>query len=177
MVVIVLSHTTLKLSRLLMRYFLDTEFNGFGGTLISLALVSEEGETIYLSLSDNEIEGLDIEPWVRKNVLPVLSAPGAQPERLPRKDWARRLASYFKSASSIDIVADWPDDIRYLMQAITVRPGEMIPLPDFTISCRHVPSWPTRLKGAVRHNALWDARALREVVLRPFTDSLKQASG
>ena len=31
-----------------MRYFLDTEFNGFGGELLSLALVREDGASIYL---------------------------------------------------------------------------------------------------------------------------------
>gem|GEM_PF-4079500 len=31
-----------------LRYFLDTEFNGFGGALISLALVSEAGPSLYL---------------------------------------------------------------------------------------------------------------------------------
>lgn len=30
-----------------MRYFLDTEFNGFGGGLISLALVREDGLPFY----------------------------------------------------------------------------------------------------------------------------------
>ena len=30
-----------------MRYFLDTEFNGFGGCLISLALVPEDGDQDY----------------------------------------------------------------------------------------------------------------------------------
>ena len=34
-----------------MRYFLDTEFNGFGGALISLALVPEIGDKdFYVSL-------------------------------------------------------------------------------------------------------------------------------
>ena len=35
----------------IMRYFLDTEFNGFGGTLISVALVPEHGDDdFYASL-------------------------------------------------------------------------------------------------------------------------------
>ena len=33
-----------------MRYFLDTEFNGFGGALLSLALVPEDGEEFYVTL-------------------------------------------------------------------------------------------------------------------------------
>ena len=33
-----------------MRYFLDTEFNGFAGALLSIALVPEEGEEFYAVL-------------------------------------------------------------------------------------------------------------------------------
>ncbi len=34
-----------------MRYFLDTEYNGFGGALLSLALVPEDGgEEFYVTL-------------------------------------------------------------------------------------------------------------------------------
>lgn len=35
-----------------MRYTLDTEFNGFGGDLLSLALVREDGESLYLVTSE-----------------------------------------------------------------------------------------------------------------------------
>ena len=50
-----------------MRYFLDTEFNGFGGELISLALVPEHGHDEYyavLPLPD------ELHPWVERNVVP-----------------------------------------------------------------------------------------------------------
>ena len=33
-----------------MRYFLDTEYNGWGGALLSLALVPDDGEELYLTL-------------------------------------------------------------------------------------------------------------------------------
>ena len=33
-----------------MSYFLDTEYNGWGGALLSLALVPDEGEELYLTL-------------------------------------------------------------------------------------------------------------------------------
>nr|MBA4771246.1 hypothetical protein [Sphingobium sp.] len=52
-----------------MRYFLDTEFNGFGGTLISVALVPEHGDQeFYVSLPLPD----EIEPWVAKHVIPYL---------------------------------------------------------------------------------------------------------
>ena len=48
------------------RYFLDTEFNGFGGALLSLALVPEDGSEFYITLAfDGELNA-----WVERNVLP-----------------------------------------------------------------------------------------------------------
>lgn len=158
-----------------LKYFLDTEFNGFGGDLISLALAPEDGAPVYLALPDEALAEMQIDPWVARHVLPVLATPGASPERLDRQRWGRRLASYFKGVDHVEFVADWPDDIRYLMQAITLKPGMVIELPEFSISCVHAASWPNQLQGAVRHNALWDARALRQAVLNPPQSSLKRA--
>lgn len=53
-----------------MRYYLDTEFDGFGGPLLSLALVREDGASFYVVTSasaENE--------WVKANVEPILLAP------------------------------------------------------------------------------------------------------
>ncbi len=64
-----------------MRYFLDTEFNGFGGALISLALVSEAGQSLYL------IYGAPAVPdqFVRDHVHPKL-------ERVPANVAIRRVS-------------------------------------------------------------------------------------
>lgn len=43
-----------------MRYYLDTEFNGRGGQLLSLALVREDGESIYWVSSFNFDEDWDL---------------------------------------------------------------------------------------------------------------------
>jgi hypothetical protein len=48
------------------RYFLDTEFNGFGGTLLSLALVPEDGEEFYAIIASDD----PLHPWVERNVIP-----------------------------------------------------------------------------------------------------------
>ena len=48
-----------------LRYFLDTEFNGFGGELLSLALVPDEGDRefyVVLPLPDT------LDPWVERHV-------------------------------------------------------------------------------------------------------------
>ena len=51
-----------------MRYFIDVEFNGFGGPLISLALAAEDPGTAppYEALPCHVPE-----PWVVSHVLPV----------------------------------------------------------------------------------------------------------
>ena len=51
-----------------MRYFLDTEFNGFGGALLSLALVPEEAARILRQLEYTD----PLVPWVERHVVPFL---------------------------------------------------------------------------------------------------------
>ena len=40
-----------------MRYFLDTEFNGFGGTLISVALVPEQRGSRFRRFTEDRLHG------------------------------------------------------------------------------------------------------------------------
>ena len=51
-----------------MRYFLDTEYDGFGGTLLSLALVPEDGGEEFYVVIAGEAEV----PWVQRHVMPFL---------------------------------------------------------------------------------------------------------
>ena len=70
-----------------MRYFLDTEYNGWGGALLSLALVPDEGEELYLTI---DWDG-PLEEWVERHVIPYLDMvpePLVSP-RLCRADAAR----------------------------------------------------------------------------------------
>ena len=95
-----------------MRYFLDTEYNGWGGALLSLALVPDDGEELYLTLDWSG----SLEQWVERNVVPYLDT---VPEslvspRLSRADAARALAHYLAGDPQPLIVADWPEDIAYL---------------------------------------------------------------
>ena len=148
-----------------MRYYIDTEFNGFGGSLLSMALVSEMGQELYLARPLSDIESMRLDPFVAKKVLPVLEADQAAPESLALCEWPFRLERFLKDDASPVFIADWHDDIRFLMEVMTVQPGKMIRLPDFTCRIVHIESWPNQLQGAVRHNALWDARALRSALI------------
>ncbi len=147
-----------------MLYFLDCEFNGFGGELISLALVAEAGRELYLARSPDELAALRIEQWVEMHVMPNLDLPGATPEIMPARKFATRLRQFLQGDMAPAIIADWPEDIAHLMGCLIVSPGQMIVIPNMTLALIHSPPWPEDLKGAVPHNALWDARALRHSV-------------
>src|SRR3546814_5579366 len=83
-----------------MRYFLDTEYNGFGGELISLALVPEHGDQEYyavLPLPD------EIHPWVERNVVPYLGSvpPGHHAEPVSRLSAAARSEEHTSELQSL----------------------------------------------------------------------------
>ena len=77
--------------------------------LLSLALVPEDGEELYLTLDWSGA----LEPWVEKNVIPYLDMiPDTLiSPRLNRADAARTIAHYLAGDSDPLIVADWPEDI------------------------------------------------------------------
>lgn len=147
-----------------MRYFIDTEFNGFGGDLISLALVPEKptAPDFYAVLPCENPE-----PWVAENVMPILHDCPVEPDFYsPREGIARGLQRYFRSIgeTSPHIVADWPDDIAYFCKALITGPGEMIALNGLVFEVARVDAYPTTVRGAVQHNAWWDAQALRALM-------------
>ena len=146
-----------------MRYFLDTEFNGFGGALLSLALVPEDGEEFYATLALEE----PMHPWVEQHVLPYLDhvPVGLVSPRLSRGSAATALAAYLAHDPGPEIVADWPDDIAYFNQLLLVGPGRMVQVPDLTFRLATLPGFSTAENSAVPHNALHDARALRDHLL------------
>ena len=146
-----------------MRYFLDTEFNGFGGALLSVALVPEDGEEFYVTLA---LEG-DPLPWVERNVLPFLDhVPAAlQSPRLSRRDAAIELSHYLSVDPEPAIVADWPEDIAQFCNLLMTGPGEMVPVPPLSFQLLPLGGFSTAANSAVPHNALHDARALKDHVL------------
>ena len=146
-----------------MRYFLDTEFNGFGGTLLSLALVPEDGEEFYVTL-DCEATLL---PWVEQNVEPFLDhvPVGLVSPRLSRRDAAIALSHYLAIDPQPVILADWPEDISQFCNLLMTGPGEMVPVPATTFQLVPLGGFSTAANSAVPHNALHDARALKDHIL------------
>jgi hypothetical protein len=140
------------------KYFLDTEFNGFGGALMSLALVPEDVKA-HEFYEVVDVAG-PIAPWVAQHVVPHL---GRRP--LPRSTTAVLLATFLRNATlkhgHITIVADWPTDFEHLMALLIIGPGMMESVPDFAMEFKRLPGFNTADHSAVPHNALEDARALR----------------
>lgn len=146
-----------------MRYFLDTEFNGFGGELLSLALVPEYGDReFYVVLPLTE----SAHPWVERNVLPYLHhVPQGLNLSLDRVAAAHELAAYLATDRDPLIVADWPEDIALFCRLLLIEPAEIVDVGGIGFEFRRLPGFSTARNSRVPHNALHDARALRDFVL------------
>ena len=159
-----------------MRYFLDTEYNGFGGQLLSLALVPEDGgEEFYVTLECDA----PLDPWVERHVIPFLDMvpSSAQASRLPRARAAKTLSAWllhehevqtlsqYPTPVSMEIVADWPEDIAHVCMLLLKGPGAMVQVPPLSFHLVELPGFSTAANSAVPHNALHDARALRDHIM------------
>ncbi|MDQ3144881.1 MAG: hypothetical protein M3Q57_08395 [Pseudomonadota bacterium] len=147
-----------------MRYFLDTEYNGFGGALLSLALVPEDrGEELYIRLAFDD----PLDPWVERHVLPYLdTVPDAlRSPPMARRAAAETLAQWLAHDPAPEIVADWPEDLAQLAMLLIVGPGRMVAVPAMTLRYEQLQGFSTAANSAVPHNALHDARALRDHIM------------
>jgi len=146
-----------------MRYFLDTEFNGFGGSLISLALVPEEGDQDYYVVVPMAETPL---PWVAKHVLPYLkSVPPMLYNELDPIAAAHDIAAYLRTDPDPEIICDWPEDIALLCRLLQTGDGEIVDVTSLRFHFVRTPGFSTSRNSQVPHNALHDARALRDFLL------------
>lgn len=133
-----------------MNLFLDCEFNGFGGELISMALVDERGHYFYEVLDCAEPV-----PWVEKNVLPYLNK-----SQVAFGDFQKILRQFLHGYHHIHIIADWPEDLMHFTRCLILSAGKSMLTPPLTMQLWqnsqyvHVPS-------EIPHNALSDAHALQ----------------
>jgi hypothetical protein len=137
------------------RYFLDCEFNGFDGPLISIALVPEEegsGEFYAVLPCHRPLR------WVADHVMPHL---GASPQS--RADAVAALTAYLLHDPAPVLLADWPEDIAHAAALLAFRGRRMVPQVHFDLL--NLPGFDTATMSARPHNALADARALRREVL------------
>ena len=141
-----------------MKLFLDCEFDNFQGNLISMALVSEDGKEFYEVVPYNK----DVcHPWVVDNVLPILN-----------KDWVFyedmqvNLRSFLHQWEHVEVIADWPEDFVHFHNALLTGPGTMI-----NINTKISTIFERRLDytSVIPHNALEDAKAIKEAYLKKYT--------
>ncbi|MEI9852952.1 MAG: hypothetical protein WDN24_21235 [Sphingomonas sp.] len=141
-----------------MRYFIDAEFNGFGGALISLALVPEDRDAAPFYAA---VECAEPTAWVREHVLPVLAIDPVTPEEL-----SLALAYYLRNDEYPLLVADWPEDIALAARAMVLGPGRRVNLDRAGFELCDAIGFDAAALSAVPHNAYHDAVALRDFRLR-----------
>jgi hypothetical protein len=132
-----------------MKVYIDTEFNGFNGRLISMALVAEDGNEFYEVLEcRNPVE------WVQINVMPYL-----EKEPVEAHVFQTKLQQFLYQYESIELIADWPEDIKHFCNALITGPGLCLNYPQITMTMRRDLS---SAGSKVPHNALHDARAIAD---------------
>jgi hypothetical protein len=140
-----------------MRYFLDVEFNGFGGALISLALVPDDAaaKPFYEALPCPAPT-----PWVTEHVLPVLRT-----QTISRPEMTAKLAQYLRDDDEAIVIGDWPEDIAQLALLMVTGEGSRIPLEQIRFDLLDLPLFDSAALSKVPHNACYDAMALRDYIL------------
>ena len=134
------------------KLYLDTEFNAFGGKLMSMALVPEHNmyPEFYCELDMND----QLHPWVRDNVVPhLIMVP------CTHNEFQQKLLAYLQEIGECTIIADWPDDIRYFCESLITGPGDMINIGN---NIKFELNFDIKYTSEVPHMALHDARAIRD---------------
>lgn len=131
------------------RIFVDCEFNGFGGELISMALVCEDGNEFYGVIQHPKVW----DKWVYENVYPVLALKPCGIEAF-RVEFKRFLSQYENPI----ICADWYTD---LVHFFSMMAGEDH-THSFEYPCKAELVLIDSYDSEVPHNALSDARAISE---------------
>ena len=137
-----------------MKIWIDTEFNSYRGSLISIALVDAEDRRFYEAVFCPE----KIDPWVQQNVMPVLNKETTSMTLLQVK-----LETFLEPYTNVHLIADWPEDIEHFCRLLITGPGTRINTPRLTMEIRRDLD---NAKSAIPHNALQDALAIKAEYLR-----------
>ena len=135
-----------------MKLWIDCEFNEFGGDLISMALVADDGQEFYevLNLENDEKYG----SWVYFNVVPYLNKDSIDKQVFQAKLW-----QFINQWEEVHIIADWPDDIKYFCMSLITVPGMCIGTPPKLTM--QIDRELNTESSDILHNALEDARAIK----------------
>lgn len=143
-------------------YYIDTEFDGHGGALLSFAMVRDDDYSIHIKTNQNPAD-----PWVAQNVMPAMKRHNADIAitGITPNEVGRYLRLFIGDDKAPIIKADSPVDIARFCQAISTDDRgnwASAEYPRMTFEVHNVDCYPTILTGAVQHNAWWDAKALKE---------------
>lgn len=139
-----------------MRYYIDTEFNGTGGQLLSIALVREDGESFYEVLHVHEL----IVPWVQENVVSHF-----EKEAITRLQVVKKMQKFLRKNSGPHVfIADWSEDLVHFNTMLLRDHGKRNDPLRYACLLLNLPGFDTALASRTPHNALEDARALAHYV-------------
>lgn len=129
-----------------MKLFIDCEFNGFQGELISMALVDEQGHFFYEVLRCPHPTN-----WVAAHVIPVLNKAAIE-----KSTFQQRLTAYLMGYATAHIIADWPEDLAHFCNMLISGAGRRLVTPPISMAlCTDI-----QFDSVIPHNALEDAKAL-----------------
>jgi hypothetical protein len=137
------------------RVFIDTEFDSFGGRLISIAVVGDQGEEYYGVVADTAVN-----PWVQEHVIPKLEQHPITLDQL-REQIVSFLVWHFPECQ-LQVYADWPDDLAHFFSLLS-EPNGVTRIVNPVVGIFTRPPVPPQPDNP--HNALSDARALRKAFL------------
>jgi hypothetical protein len=140
-----------------MRLFIDCEWNGWRGDLLSMALVPQDRRLQEFYVELELPHGRKLTQWVRDHVAPFLTR-----EPVPMRIAQASLAEYLSHFSKVTIVADWPEDIAWFCSMLITGPGERIGVA-MPLTMEVIPMNAT---SRIPHNALEDARGNRDAWIR-----------
>jgi len=131
------------------KLYLDTEFNGFGGALMSMALISAEGSAWYEVV---DVKG-PIDPWVKQHVVPLFDkAP------VPLVSFKASLHMFLRQFVNPEIICDWHADAAHFCDSLAgFDYGSSL---DYACRITILKTPPGEPKPKRPHNALSDATAL-----------------
>jgi hypothetical protein len=152
-------------------FYIDCEFDGHDGPLLSMAMVRGDGRSLHVKVGNVVVT----DPWVLENVMPIMDSHHADLSwTVRRNEVGTPLRGFIGDCQNPVIIADSPVDIGRFCRAIsTGEDGQWhsTGYPGMTFIVRNVDCYPTALAGAVRHNAWWDAMALRALAADPLVQA------
>lgn len=141
-----------------MKLFLDTEFNGFKGPLISLALVpSKQDQVEFYEVLPWKKE--DMNHWCQDNVFPILGKEPVEYDVFKDKLWSYLKTLMANSTFGLEIYADWPEDISHLCNLLCMDNGKRM---GGFYEMQFILIDSGKCFSKIPHNALEDAKALRD---------------